>query len=260
MSDKTDDGAVASRPNQRRIQVPAGTPLYEAVRRQISEAIVMGEWPPGTVLPSEVTLAQNLGVAVGTVRRALIELAREGMLARRRKTGTVVIGETPHFSLRSFFQYFRLHRHDGTLMSSDPQLRSVTFEPATEAECAALRLEPGARVIRIDRVRHLDDRPVMRDRITLSAMMFPDFPTAIEDVPNLVYAFLLERFGVRVSLVKEKLTASLAGPEDRELLQLDDPAAVMCIEEVAHDPSGRPIILAHHTATTRNHMYVNEIR
>ena len=258
--DKAAEDNATARALKRRLQVPLGVPLYEAVRRQISEAIVRGDWPPGTVLPSEVTLARDLGVAVGTVRRALIELARAGMLSRRRKTGTVVIGETPHFSLRSYFQYFRLHRRDGTLIGSDPRLRSIAIEPATDAERAALRLEPGATVIRIDRVRWLDDRPVMRDRITLGAALAPDFPTAVEEVPNLVYIYLLERFGIRVTLVSEKLTARLASPEECQLLQLDDPAAVLCIEETAHDPTGRPIILAQHTATTRDHIYVNEIR
>ncbi len=242
------------------MQPQAGIPLYEAVKRQISEAIMTGEWPPGTVLPSEVVLAQNLGVAVGTVRRALIELAREGMLSRRRKTGTVVIGETPHFSLRSFFQYFRLHRHDGTLVHSIVRVLSIETGPAGESERVALRLEPGAEVVRVERLRLLDGRPVMRDRITLNAATLPGFPVRMEDMPERIYAHLLERHGVRVTVVNERLTARLAGPEDRELLELDDPSAVLCIEETSYDQSGRPVLLASRTATTENHMYVNEIR
>src|SRR5262245_16243840 len=93
-------------------------PLYEIVKRHISEAIVSGKWAPGTVLPGEVQLAQSFGVAVGTVRRALAELTAEGLLARRRKTGTVVTGRSAHHSLRSFFQYFRLHGIDGSLVRS----------------------------------------------------------------------------------------------------------------------------------------------
>ena len=55
----------------RRLSARAAAPLYEGVKRQISEAILLGKWTPGTVLPGEVALAQLFGVAVGTVRRAL---------------------------------------------------------------------------------------------------------------------------------------------------------------------------------------------
>ena len=54
-----------------RLGEATGAPLHEAVKRRVSEAILVGEWSPGTVLPSEVALAAMFGVAVGTVRRAL---------------------------------------------------------------------------------------------------------------------------------------------------------------------------------------------
>lgn len=49
-------------------------PLYEVVKRQITEAIMIGKLEPGSVLPSEVALSQTYGVAVGTIRRALMDL------------------------------------------------------------------------------------------------------------------------------------------------------------------------------------------
>src|SRR5438093_1135584 len=93
-------------------------PLYEQVKRHMSEAILVGEWGPGAVLPSETALSQMFGVAVGTVRRAMSDLVAEGLLSRRRKTGTVVTGRSPHHSLRFFFQYFRLHGRDGEMVRS----------------------------------------------------------------------------------------------------------------------------------------------
>ena len=74
-------------------------PLYERVKRHMSEAILVGEWAPGTVLPSETVLAKGFGIAVGTVRRAMSDLVAEGLLSRRRKTGTVVTGpRAPSFA------------------------------------------------------------------------------------------------------------------------------------------------------------------
>lgn len=81
-------------------------PLYEVVKRQITEAIMLGKLEPGSVLPSEVALSQTYGVAVGTIRRALMDLTNDGLLSRRRKTGTVVTGRKPQHSLRLFFSIF----------------------------------------------------------------------------------------------------------------------------------------------------------
>src|SRR5579859_4080374 len=244
----------------RRLSGQAAAPLYEGVKRQISEAILLGKWPPGTVLPGEVALAQLFGVAVGTVRRALLDLTAEGLLSRRRKTGTVVTGRTPHHSLRYFFQYFRLHGLDGALVRSTARVLSLSVGPATDEESAALSLEPTQPVLRLHRTREVAGRVVMHDRFVLSAARLPDFPQRPDQVPELLYLFLLERYGIRISAVREHVSAELADADDLALLGLSPPAAVLRIEEVAYDQSGVPTIFGIHRAVTAEHRYVNEIR
>ncbi|MEQ8813466.1 MAG: GntR family transcriptional regulator [Thalassobaculum sp.] len=243
-----------------RLSESDSAPLYEIVKRQVSEAILIGQWVPGTVLPSEVALAQSFGVAVGTVRRALTDLTAEGLLARRRKTGTVVTGRTPHHSLRLFFQFFRLHGLDGALVKSRARVLSLETAAARSDEAEKLQLAEGAQVVRIRRTRHVDSHPVMVDRFTLPAARVPGFPAAAGDVPELLYLFLLERYGIRISAVREQLAAELASPEDAEVLGLTPPAAVLIIDEVAYDQSGAPTLFARHCAITDRHRYVNEVR
>jgi len=262
VNDKT-QGLTKAKPARspiRRLSEQATAPLYERVKRQISEAILLGKWTPGTVLPGEVALAQLFGVAVGTVRRALMDLTAEGLLTRRRKTGTVVTGRTPHHSLRYFFQYFRLHGLDGTLVRSTARVLSVETGRATDAEAAALGLDPTAAVLRLHRTREVDGRIVMHDRFVLPATRLPDFPQSPDQVPELLYLFLLERYGIRISAVREQVSAELADSDDLALLGLSAPAAVLTIEEVAYDQSGEPTLLATHRAVTAGHRYVNEIR
>lgn len=236
-------------------------PLYEKAKRHMSEAILIGEWPPGTVLPSETALAQMFGVAVGTVRRAMADLVAEGLLSRQRKTGTVVTGRSPQHSLRFFFQYFRLHRNDGTLIRSRTQVLDIGCEAATEQERSQLQLvEHDARVLRLHRLRLVDGRPVMHDRLTFAAGRVPGLLRAREAVPELLYLHLVEAYGIRISAVREQLSADLADAEDARLLGLALPASVLTIEEVAYDQSGAPTILGWHRATTERHCYVNEIR
>ena len=243
-----------------RLGEATGAPLHEAVKRRVSEAILVGEWPPGTVLPSEVALAAMFGVAVGTVRRALGDLTAEGMLSRRRKTGTVVTGRTPHHSLRHFFQYFRLHDRDGGLVRSTAKVLSVGVARANREESSSLQLAPGAEVIHVHRLRIVGGKPVMRDRLVLPAAAVPDFPTVPSRVPELLYVHLIERYGLRVSAVREQITAALANAEDLRLLRLRPPAPLLVIDEVAFDQSGAPVLLGSHRATTAGHCYVNEVR
>ncbi|HTZ79734.1 MAG TPA: GntR family transcriptional regulator [Stellaceae bacterium] len=235
-------------------------PLYEHVKRQISEAILMGAWAPGTVLPGEIALASQYGVAVGTIRRALADLTAEGMLVRRRKTGTVVTGRSPHHSLRNIFQYFRLHGADGALLRSTPEVLSLARRGATAEEASALRVEPGTPLVHVHRRRLVAGVPIMHETLLLPAARLPDFPTKAKALPALIYLHLLERYGIRVSAVRESLTAAVASTEDRRVLELRAPAAVLVIDEVAYDQAGDPIILAHHRAHTEGCCYLNEIR
>jgi GntR family transcriptional regulator len=255
----TGNGAGASAPVLPNFGAGQAAPLYERVKRHMSEAILVGEWPPGMVLPSETSLAQGFGIAVGTVRRAMTDLVAEGLLTRRRKTGTVVTGRTPHHSLRFFFQYFRLHRADGSLVRSTSRYLSVETQPATRVQAEALQIGTGG-VIKVHRIRHVDGQPVMHDKLVMAEERLPDWPHDPSALPPLLYLHLLERYGIRISTVREQITADLASDEDIALLQLAGREAVLTIDEVAYDQAGVPIILGWHRATTTAHAYVNEVR
>jgi GntR family histidine utilization transcriptional repressor len=63
---------------------------WESIRTEVLTRIRRRDWPPGALIPNEEALAQEFGVARATVNRALSELARVGVLERRRKAGTRV--------------------------------------------------------------------------------------------------------------------------------------------------------------------------
>ncbi|OZI23389.1 hypothetical protein CAL26_08005 [Bordetella genomosp. 9] len=243
-----------------RLDDSAATPLYEIVKRQLSQKILFGDWGPGTVLPAEVALAKDLGVAVGTVRHALLELVREGLVSRRRGIGTVVTSRTHHHNLAYYFQYFRLHGKDESLQHSQPRVVSVGIQPADERAAQKLQIASGTPVVRLHRVRVVDGRPVIHDTYFFDVRRTPDFPMTPEKVPGRLHIFFLERYGVRVTAVRELLTADIANEEDRELLELEHPSAVLGIEDVAFDQAGAPVIYSVRRASTENHLYINEIK
>jgi len=62
-----------------------------SVADAIALRVVGGEWPEGAVLPTEIELAEELGLARTSVREALGNLKAKGMLVSRPKTGTRVL-------------------------------------------------------------------------------------------------------------------------------------------------------------------------
>lgn len=63
---------------------------YSRVREAIRQKIEEGVFTPGTRMPTGKTLARRLGTGLKTIERALGELMREGLIVRRRGSGTYV--------------------------------------------------------------------------------------------------------------------------------------------------------------------------
>jgi DNA-binding GntR family transcriptional regulator len=58
----------------------SGVPVYQQLADLLRERITSGELPPRTPLPSAKTLAQEHGIAIGTVTRAMDVLRAEGLV------------------------------------------------------------------------------------------------------------------------------------------------------------------------------------
>ncbi len=242
------------------IDNPAHAPIYRVVAEQIASRINSGQWGAGTVLPAEVALARDFGVSVGTIRRALGELVTNGLLARRRKTGTVVTGRTPRHSLRFFYDYFRLHSREGALQTSITRILTRQLRPATTGEAEALQIEAAAPVHCLHRLRLVGTRPVMHGLIVLPAHLVPGLPEDPDRIPERLYMALWHDYGLKISAIRERIEADLADAADCELLNLTAPAAVLVIHETAYDEMARPILLNTHRACTRHDVYINEVQ
>jgi GntR family transcriptional regulator, histidine utilization repressor len=69
-------------------------PIHRRILAEIEGNILSGRWQPGHRLPVEIDLAAQYGCSRMTVNKALIELARQGLIERRRKSGSFV--RQPH--------------------------------------------------------------------------------------------------------------------------------------------------------------------
>lgn len=63
---------------------------FRTIRDEMARRIAERRWLPGALIPGEEALAREFGAARATVNRALQELARAGLIERRRRAGTRV--------------------------------------------------------------------------------------------------------------------------------------------------------------------------
>jgi GntR family transcriptional regulator len=85
-----------------------GRPMYLQIMEQIKQRVAVGEWVPGEEIPSIRALAINLRVSVITVKRAYLELEREGVIDTQHGKGSIVALD-PGLGLRLFEKQFEEH-------------------------------------------------------------------------------------------------------------------------------------------------------
>lgn len=206
-------------------------PLYAQVRDQLVRRLVTGEWLPGVLIPSEHEIARSLNVSQGTVRKALDSMTVDNLLVRRQGRGTFVA--QPEDS-RIMFQFFRLKLDEE---EADFPLSQTfeTVEVSAPADIARpLGIEPGALMLRIERVRSLAGRPVINEVIWLPRARFPDFDVAAE-IPNNIYQMISLRWGVTIARADERLTATIADTTDAARLGCRAGQPLLAIQRVALD-------------------------
>jgi len=82
--------------------------MYLQIMEQIRQRVAVGEWAPGEEIPSIRQLAVALRVSVITVKRAYLELEREGVIVTQQGKGSIVAPD-PELSPRLYHQEFTEH-------------------------------------------------------------------------------------------------------------------------------------------------------
>jgi GntR family transcriptional regulator len=85
-----------------------GRPMYLQIMEQVKQRVGVGDWAPGEEIPSIRQLAVSLSVSVITVKRAYLELEREGIILTQQGKGSIV-APNPDLAPRLFNEEFSEH-------------------------------------------------------------------------------------------------------------------------------------------------------
>ena len=248
---------------------PSDRPLYEQVRSRLIEGISAGEWKAGEAVPTEAELARAVGVAIGTIRKAVDSLVAERALVRHQGKGTFVMA---HDGGRLLFHFFHIVPRDGP--KTYPEVRTVSFrrDRANADEARALGMEVHDKVIRIRNVLSLKASgtvhnskpdvpcPLIVDDLTLAAEMFPGLSEKIFlSRGNTIYHLFQSRYGINVLRTDERLRAGLATADVAQLLGIQAGAPLLEIRRIALTFRDRPVELRLSRVNTAKHDYHNTL-
>src|SRR5438093_5500137 len=122
-----------------------GRPLYRRLLAQLRSDIGSGRLRPGDVIPPELEIARSHGISRHTVRQAIVELAREGLLRRERGRGTFVAPRPIVRSLGAFYSF--AHEMQDIGLEFDTRVLYRGVRPAEPVVAERLHIAPGAALL-----------------------------------------------------------------------------------------------------------------
>ncbi|KEO83466.1 GntR family transcriptional regulator [Tumebacillus flagellatus] len=215
-------------------------PLYYQLKEKLSNAILQGELQPGALLPSERELSDHYAISRMTVRQALGEMVKEGLLVREQGKGTFVAEPKFNQGLLKLTSFSEDMRNRG--LKPDSRILSVTVQEATPAVAAELRIgaEMNRQLIVFERVRLADNKPMAYETSHLPLHRFPELENETLHSTSL-YKLLEEKYGLVIRYARQAIEVGLSRPTESDILGIPSGSAVLLIERTTFDADDEPI-------------------
>lgn len=207
------------------VKLDGAGPLYDQIRRAIRDLILGGVWSPGTPVPPEHALMEQIGASRMTVHRALVQLAREGLITRRRRSGTIVASPPASHAMLDIlsipdevrrlgqsYAHELLSRRDGR-PSAEVAARFAVKRSERVAHLVTLHLSDGRPHVLEERVIHLATVPAAGDET------FNSTPPGDWLLQNSLW-----------SQAEHAISAIAAEAEEARLLAIETGAACLLVE------------------------------
>lgn len=214
-------------------------PLYLQLKAAIASRIAHGELHPHDKLPSERELCRDFGVSRMTVRQALSILTQEGLVYTQPGKGIFVAEPSSDLDVRvSLAGFSEDIRRTGARPSSI--LLEARLCQATPELAKALQVAKGEEVVRVERLRMVNNVPLVLQTAYLPHRLCPNILQHNLAVESLIH-ILEKEYGLHLVRAEQVVRAGLARPRELELLGLSDPAPVLNMERTTYLDSGEII-------------------
>ncbi len=208
-------------------------PLYIQLAKWLEEKIGDNSFPVGSKIPSEGELSEKFHVNRNTIRHAIDTLVKKGMLEKQKGVGTFVRGKS---SLYPIHQLGRMTSFVDDFDMSEVDIEDVTISkdvidaPVDVAE--KLMVEPGAKIIKIERVRIADKIPFVLER---QFYKYDDFAGLLKlDIKGSMYRILRENFNADLHRSVQTIRAVKVPKDVADKLEISRSVPCILLESLAY--------------------------
>lgn len=213
-------------------------PLYHQLKQALQGDIEQGVYKPGDRLPSEPELIREYGVSRITVRQALDELEAEGRVVRRHGKGTYVAEPRIEQELVRLTDFVEDMQQAGLHPSS--RVLAFEHEPARPAIANALNIMSGTEVVRVDRLRLAEGRPVAYDTTWLP-LRFGVLLTGTDLTQETIYHILETRYAIPVFFGAFYISAAESTAQQASYLEVTPGSALLLIRRISYTTGNEPV-------------------
>jgi len=200
--------------------------IADRLRREIAE----GTFEPSGRLPSESQIMERFNVSRVTVRLALDQLDKDGLIERRKGKGTFVVGKQVRHqidTLRSFHESLKVQGFDATMRIVE--LTAIETPPAFVSLF-------GAKCTLLERLHVVDDEPIALGRSFLPAVMSELDLETVERQPT--YALLKDKSGADIASADIAICARAVPSRISSLIGAATDAVLLVLERTSYFDHG----------------------
>lgn len=213
-------------------------PAYIQISENLLERIATGDLSPDERLPSERELSKTLKVSRMTLRAALRVLDNKGLLIRRPGDGTYIAQpkiERQAAKLVPFTEGMRLRGYQ-----TGAKIITLEQRPAKASVANQLKIAISAPIYYIQRLRLINQEPVMLEKFIVPAYRFPNLDACDLETRSF-YEIAETEYGITVQQAQQSLEAVSATEFEAELLKIVLGAPLMLERRQAFDPDSHPV-------------------
>lgn len=211
---------------------------YLRLKNELVADIHAGVYVANDRLPSQRELGQRYGLSHMTVRRAINELVREGVIYARQGQG-IFVAEPKREAERGPLIGFTEDMHLRGMQASSRVLEKRIVNASTML-ASTLQAVVGQPLVYLRRLRLADSEPMAIQTTYLPSALCPGLLDLDLEHASL-YQLLRERYDLRFADSQSAAGADLTSEEEAGLLGVPHPAALLVTEQITYLDTGAPI-------------------